>query len=76
MCSEGVTPSVSTRVRNRPWVAMAPAVVDPPVEDQRDPVGAAEIEVLTDDRPRRTRARSGRSSIWVRENSAYRMETS
>ena len=48
-CRLGVTPWVRTRVRNRPWVPMTAAVVDPPVEDQRDPVGAAHVQVLADD---------------------------
>ena len=44
-----MTPSVITRVRNRPGVARLPAAHQPPVEDQRDLVGAADVEVVADD---------------------------
>ena len=48
MCRLGVTPSVITRVRNRPGVRGA-AVDQAPVEDQADLVGAAGVEVVADD---------------------------
>ena len=48
MCRLGVTPSVITRVRNRPGVAPRPCD-QAPVEDQADLVGAAGVEVVADD---------------------------
>ena len=45
MCSDGVTPSVSTRVRKRPGVRLG----DAPVEDQLHLVGPAQVQVLADD---------------------------
>ena len=44
-----MTPSVITRVRNRPGVGRLPAAHQPPVEDQRDLVGSADVEVVADD---------------------------
>lgn len=43
-----VTPSVITRVRNRPGQVPRPFGPDAAVEDQPDPVGPAEVEVLAD----------------------------
>ena len=42
MCSDGVTPSVSTRVRNRPGVRLR----DAPLEDQLHLIRPAQVEVL------------------------------
>ena len=44
-----MTPSVMTRVRNRPGVCACGRVIDPAVEDQADLVGAADVEVVADD---------------------------
>ena len=44
-----MTPAVITRVRNRPGVARGPCAHEPPVEDQTDLVGAADVEVVADD---------------------------
>ena len=44
MCSEGITPSVITRVRKGPGVAL----VDATVEDQLYLFGPSQIEIFSD----------------------------
>ena len=55
---------------------MAAASDQPTIEDERHPVGSANVDVLShhlfEERP----ARQGRSSIWVRENSTCSIEMS
>ena len=48
-CRLGVTPSVTTRVAKRARGVVLAATVDAAVEDQADPVGAAQVEVVADD---------------------------
>ena len=50
--------------------------MDAAVEDQPDLVGAADVEVVADDVFEEDPAGHGASSIWVRENSACRIEMS
>ena len=45
----GEPPEVITRVRNGPGVARGPRRISLPVEDQRDLVGAADVEVVLHD---------------------------
>jgi hypothetical protein len=49
---------------------------DAPVEDQPDLVGAANVEVVVQDLLKKIRPDTGRSSIWVSENSACRIDGS
>src|SRR4249920_4246792 len=53
-----------------------PAAVDAASEDQPDLVCAAHVEVVADDMFEEDPPVTGASSIWVRENSACRIETS
>ena len=49
---------------------------DAALEDQLHLIGPAEVEVLADDFLEEDAARCGRSSTWVSENSACRIDTS
>jgi hypothetical protein len=49
---------------------------DAPVEDQADLVGAADVEVVVQRLLEEDRPDTGRSSIWVSENSACRIDSS
>jgi hypothetical protein len=46
------------------------------VEDELDLFGAAEVEIFADHLLEEQAARTGRSSTWVSENSACRIEIS
>jgi hypothetical protein len=46
------------------------------VEDQRDLVGAADVEVVAGDLLEKAPPDTGASSIWVKQNSGYRIEMS
>ena len=46
------------------------------VEDETDLIGAADVEVVADDLLEEDPTEIGVSSIWVRENSAYRIDRS
>ncbi len=58
------------------WGAEASAPEDASVEDEADLVGTTDVEVLADDVFEEHPPDTGRSSTWVRENSACRTETS
>ena len=45
-------------------------------EDETDLIGAADVEVVADDLLEKIRPEVGVSSIWVRENSACRIDRS
>jgi hypothetical protein len=52
------------------------AAVDAAVEDQAHPVGSTQVEVVSDHLLEEDPGGDGPSSIWVKENSACRIDRS
>ena len=71
-----MTPAVITLVWNRPGVARGPRRIGRGVVDESELIGAADVEVVADDLLEEDPTEIGVSSIWVRENSAYRIDRS
>ncbi len=76
MCRLGVTPSVMTRVRNRPGVARLPLrmTLRSKISDTRS--GRPRSRLSRISWSKKIRPDAGASRVWVTENSACRTDSS